>query len=112
MKSIKTFLTAMTLTSLAACSALPGGGRGTGSTGALVIQEQGSFAVGGKVVTTPGTYSNNNPTAAGQSLHHIEAGLGQASAEDGVKSLDAGRYQRQAFVAFFGWIVTGCHAVN
>ena len=69
MKSIKTFLTAMTLTSLAACSALPGGGRGTGSTGALVIQEQGSFAVGGKVVTTPGTYSNNNPTAAGQSLH-------------------------------------------
>lgn len=69
MKTIKTLLTAMTLTSLAACSALPSGPRGTGSTGALVIQAQGSFAVGGKVVTTPGSYSNNNPTAAGQTFH-------------------------------------------
>lgn len=36
---------------------------------ALVIETQGSFAVGGTVVTTPGTYDNNKPTAAGQSLH-------------------------------------------
>ena len=35
----------------------------------LVIREQGSFAVGGTVVNTPGTYNNNAPTAAGQSLH-------------------------------------------
>jgi len=35
----------------------------------LIIAEQGSFAVGGTVVTTPGTYDNNNPTVAGQSLH-------------------------------------------
>lgn len=35
----------------------------------LTIQEQGSFAVGGTVVTTPGTYNNNAPTAEGQSLH-------------------------------------------
>lgn len=35
----------------------------------LVIQEQGSFAVGGTVLSTPGTYNNNAPTAAGQSLH-------------------------------------------
>lgn len=35
----------------------------------LIIQEQGSFAVGGTVVETPGTYDNNNPTAAGQSIH-------------------------------------------
>src|SRR4051812_22592155 len=35
----------------------------------LVIQEQGSFAVGGTVVRTPGTYNNNAPTADGQSLH-------------------------------------------
>ncbi len=69
MKTIKTLLAAMTLTSLAACSALPSGPRGNGSTGALVIQAQGSFAVGGKVVTTPGSYSNNNPTAAGQTFH-------------------------------------------
>jgi pimeloyl-ACP methyl ester carboxylesterase len=35
----------------------------------LVIQEQGSFAVGGTVLRTPGTYNNNAPTAEGQSLH-------------------------------------------
>jgi pimeloyl-ACP methyl ester carboxylesterase len=35
----------------------------------LVIQDQGSFAVGGSVATTPGTYNNNAPTAEGQSLH-------------------------------------------
>lgn len=35
----------------------------------LTIQEQGSFAVGGTVVETPGTYDNNNPTAKGQSIH-------------------------------------------
>ncbi len=35
----------------------------------LLIREQGSFAVGGTVVSTPGTYDNNKPTAAGQSLH-------------------------------------------
>lgn len=35
----------------------------------LTIQDQGSFAVGGTVVRTPGTYENNKPTAAGQSLH-------------------------------------------
>lgn len=36
---------------------------------ALAIQEQGSFAVGGTVTQTPGTYNNNAPTSAGQSLH-------------------------------------------
>jgi pimeloyl-ACP methyl ester carboxylesterase len=35
----------------------------------LTIQDQGSFAVGGKVVTTPGTYDNNNPTSEGQTFH-------------------------------------------
>lgn len=35
----------------------------------LTIQDQGSFAVGGKVSSTPGTYDNNAPTAAGQTLH-------------------------------------------
>ena len=63
----KALLTIMTLTSLAACTALPSGSQS--STGPLVIQEQGSFAVGGKVVSTPGTYDNNNPTSAGQTFH-------------------------------------------
>lgn len=35
----------------------------------LVIQKQGSFAVGGTVVRTPGAYNNNNPTSEGQSFH-------------------------------------------
>ena len=35
----------------------------------IVIEKQGSFAVGGTVLNTPGTYDNNKPTAAGQSLH-------------------------------------------
>lgn len=35
----------------------------------LTIQQQGSFAVGGTVLKTPGTYNNNNPTAEGQSFH-------------------------------------------
>ena len=38
--------------------------------GPLVIQEQGSFAVGGKVISTPGTFNPNTPFApAGQTLH-------------------------------------------
>jgi pimeloyl-ACP methyl ester carboxylesterase len=35
----------------------------------LTIQEQGSFAVGGTVSSTPGTFDNNAPTSAGQTLH-------------------------------------------
>ncbi|MDQ2140797.1 alpha/beta fold hydrolase [Alcaligenaceae bacterium B3P038] len=67
MNIAKALLTIMTLTSLAACTTLPGGS--SSSTDPLVIQTQGSFAVGGKVVSTPGTYNNNNPTAAGQTIH-------------------------------------------
>ena len=35
----------------------------------LTIVDQGSFAAGGTVTETPGTYDNNAPTPAGQSLH-------------------------------------------
>ncbi|GIU80315.1 MAG: alpha/beta hydrolase [Bryobacteraceae bacterium] len=35
----------------------------------LMIQEQGSFAVGGKVITNPGTFNPKNPTPEGQTLH-------------------------------------------
>ncbi|WP_248310020.1 alpha/beta fold hydrolase [Bosea sp. WAO] len=35
----------------------------------LTILDQGSFAVGGTVVRTPGTFTNDEPTAEGQSLH-------------------------------------------
>ncbi|MCC7183059.1 MAG: alpha/beta fold hydrolase [Rhodocyclaceae bacterium] len=39
------------------------------ATGPLLIQAQGSFAVGGTVQKTAGTYDNNHPTAEGQSFH-------------------------------------------
>lgn len=35
----------------------------------LVIQQQGSFAVGGTVSQAPGTFVNNAPTTQGQSFH-------------------------------------------
>ena len=35
----------------------------------LMIQEQGSFAAGGKVITNPGTFNSKQPTPDGQTLH-------------------------------------------
>lgn len=35
----------------------------------LVIREQGSFAVGGTVITSPGTFDPDKPAPAGQTLH-------------------------------------------
>ena len=35
----------------------------------LVIQNQGSFSIGGTVSSTPGAYDNNRPTSAGQTFH-------------------------------------------
>jgi len=38
------------------------------STGQLIIQEQGSFAVGGTIITNPGTFDPYKPTSAGQTF--------------------------------------------
>lgn len=35
----------------------------------LMIQEQGSFAVGGTVIQSPGSFETLNPTSGGQTLH-------------------------------------------
>lgn len=67
MNLAKALLTLMTMTSLTACTTLAGAS--SHAAGPLVIQEQGSFAVGGKVVRTPGAYDNNKPTSAGQTFH-------------------------------------------
>jgi pimeloyl-ACP methyl ester carboxylesterase len=69
MNAVKTLLTLLTLGSLTACTTLEGGASGARVAGPLMIQDQGSFAVGGTVVRTPGTYDNNNPAAAGQTFH-------------------------------------------
>ena len=67
MNMTKSLLIGMMLASLTACTALSNGTDST--TDPLVIQQQGSFAAGGKVISTPGTYNNNQPSAAGQTFH-------------------------------------------
>ncbi len=67
MKAIRR-LWPMALVMLLASCALPPHGPGNVQ-GPLLIQSQGSFAVGGTVKKTDGNYSNNQPTAAGQSFH-------------------------------------------
>lgn len=42
--------------------------KGTTGNGPLLIQEQGSFAVGGTMVTSPGTFDPYKPTPAGQTF--------------------------------------------
>jgi hypothetical protein len=60
-----TILPALIGLSLTACAAT---GRG-GKSAPMVIQEQGSFAVGGSVITNSGTFDPFNPTPAGQTFH-------------------------------------------
>ena len=55
---------ALAINLLAGCATPPGG-----ASAPLTIQAQGSFAVGGTVQQTPGSYDNNKPSAAGQSFH-------------------------------------------
>ena len=42
---------------------------GTAKPEPLMIQEQGSFAVGGKVITNSGAFNPKQPTPDGQTLH-------------------------------------------
>ena len=44
-------------------------GKTTTASSPLIIQEQGSFAVGGSVITNPGNFNPYKPTADGQTLH-------------------------------------------
>ena len=66
MSAIRTLLSA----SIATTCLLTGCAMHRGNvSGPLTIQAQGSFAVGGTVLKTPGSYDNNKPAAAGQSFH-------------------------------------------
>src|SRR4249919_2424957 len=51
---------------IASASAIAGG---EGKPGPLIIQEQGSFAVGGTVITAPGTYDARKQAPDGQTYH-------------------------------------------
>ena len=67
MNVTRSLLTAMAmLTFITGCATRPSG---TGNASGLLIQAQGSFAVGGTVLTTLGIYNNNKPTAEGQTFH-------------------------------------------
>src|SRR5690554_3747121 len=41
----------------------------TNKDNSIIIHEQGSFMVGGSVITNPGTFNPYNPTPEGQTLH-------------------------------------------
>jgi hypothetical protein len=56
---------AFTLLAVSSCASRDDGD----SSDVLVIEEQGSFAVGGTVITNPGTFDPHDPTPAGQTLH-------------------------------------------
>jgi len=62
-------LTMPSLLMFAVGCAAPSAQTATSTSPALIIREQGSFAVGGIVRSTPGTYNNNIPTAEGQTFH-------------------------------------------
>jgi len=51
---------------IASASAMAGG---EGKPAPLIIEEQGSFAVGGTVITNPGTFDPYKPTPDGQTYH-------------------------------------------
>ncbi len=55
----------VTLVAFSSCTAT----HENGNQKPLVIQEQGSFAVGGTVIENPGTFDPNHPTTEGQTLH-------------------------------------------
>ena len=57
----------LTTTALLTSAGAQAGGNGTSEP--LTIQEQGSFAVGGKVTTNPGSFNPKQPTPEGQTLH-------------------------------------------
>ncbi|NDZ18724.1 alpha/beta hydrolase [Variovorax sp. WS11] len=68
MRATKTLLTIAMMALLAACATRPSGS--SSSTGPLLIEEQGSFAAGGKMATAPGTFDPRKPLEpAGQTYH-------------------------------------------
>jgi len=65
---MSTLAIALVLASAVGCAA-PEAERTIRGASALVIQTQGSFAVGGTVRSTPGIYNCNTPTTDGQTFH-------------------------------------------
>jgi alpha/beta hydrolase family protein len=62
------FLAALLLIASSIIGSASTGSGGPGKPKPLVIQEQGSFAVGGTVIHNPGTFDHYKPTAAGQTF--------------------------------------------
>ena len=65
-----------------------------------MIQEQGSFAAGGKVITTPGTFDPRTPTnPAGQTLHGDHAYVFYQIPVNQPRRGDAGRSTQETTVS-------------
>ena len=70
MKSkFRSLVLAIFMASLGMVSAAPAVADGKGAAAPLTIQEQGSFAVGGTVIKSPGTFDPIKQTPEGQTLH-------------------------------------------
>lgn len=65
---LRTLTTAVVVSTSVAIASLAASADETGDSGPLAIQEQGSFAVGGTVLTNPGTFDPAKPTPAGQTF--------------------------------------------
>ena len=65
---LRTLTTAVLVSAAMALAPLGASAADADKPGPLAIQEQGSFAVGGTVLTTPGTFDPNKPTPAGQTF--------------------------------------------
>lgn len=66
---MQTKLTALVFAATALLVPACGQAAGKGGPKPLMIQEQGSFAVGGKVITSPGAFNPRQPAPEGQTLH-------------------------------------------
>src|SRR6266568_5095532 len=65
----RSLILAISMTSLGMLSMAPAAAGGQGALAPLTIQEQGSFAVGGTVIKSPGTFDPIKQTPEGQTLH-------------------------------------------
>jgi hypothetical protein len=66
---MKTYFLRLSHLTLALAIVITISAQNSGRTRPILIREQGSFAVGGRVITNPGTFDQYNQTPAGQTFH-------------------------------------------
>ncbi len=66
---MKTYVLRLSHLTLALAVVITISAQNSGRTSPILIREQGSFAVGGRVIANPGTFDQYNQTPAGQTFH-------------------------------------------